>query len=81
MESKFSIEEKKKYMLKKHIKNHLLEYFIDFITPILLVLLALSLGNAKNYFYGIVCSVIYSVINLLYHIRNYKKDYIDNETK
>ena len=40
MES-FSKEEKKRYKFKKHMKDHLFEYVLDFIGPILLTCIIL----------------------------------------
>lgn len=81
MESNFSKEEKRKYMLKKHIKNHLFEYILDFISPILLTALILYLCKAENYIYGIVLSVAYSFGSLVYNLYHYKKEYTDINIK
>lgn len=81
MESSFSSEEKRRYMFKKHIKNHLLEYILDFIGPILLTALILYLCKAENYIYGIVLSVAYSFGSIAYNLYHYKKEYIDIDIK
>ena len=81
MENKFSVEEKRKYMFKKHIINHLFEYILDFIGPILLAILILYLGKAQEYMYGIACSIVYSLGRLIYNLKNYKKEYIDIDIK
>lgn len=81
MESNFSREEKRKYMLKKHIKNHLFEYILDFIGPILLTALILYLCKAENYIYGIILSIAYSFGSLTYNLWHYKKEYIDIDIK
>lgn len=81
MESSFSKEEKRKYMFKKHIKNHLFEYVLDFIGPILLTLFILYLCKAEEIVYGIILSIAYSFGKLLYNLHHYKKEYIDIEIK
>lgn len=81
MESNFSVEEKRRYILKKHIKNHLFEYILDFISPILLAILILYLGKAQEYMYGIVCSIIYSLGKLIYDLKQYKIEHIDIDIK
>ena len=81
MESSFSKEERQYYMLRKHIKNHLFEYILDFIGPILLTALILYLCKAENYMYGIVLSVAYSFGSLIYNLYHYKKEYIDIDIK
>lgn len=77
----FSKEEKKKYKLKKHIKNHLFEYVLDFIGPILLTWLILYICKAEKFMYGILFSFIYSLGKTAYHIYHYKKDYVDIDIK
>ena len=77
MESNFNVEEKRKYMFKKHIRNHLLEYILDFTSPILLAVLILYLGKAQGYTYGIACSIVYSLGRLIYNLKRYKKEHID----
>lgn len=81
MESNFSKEEKRKYMLKKHIKNHLFEYILDFIGPILLTVIILYLCKAENYIYGIALAVAYSLGSIGYSLYHYKKEYIDIDIK
>lgn len=54
MNSSFSIEEKRKFMLKKHIKNHLFEYIFDFIGRILITVFILYLCKAEKIIYGII---------------------------
>ena len=80
MES-FSKEEKKRYKLKKHIKNHLFEYVLDFIGPILLTYIVLYICKAENFVYGIALSFFYSLGKIAYHIYHYNKDYIDTDIK
>lgn len=81
MECNFNKEEKRKYMFKKHIKNHLFEYVLDFIGPILLTTFILYLCKAENYIYGIILSVAYSFGGLFYNLYHYKKEYIDIDIK
>ena len=49
MESNFDKEEKRKYLLIKHVKNHLFEYVLDFIGPIVLTAFILYLCKAEEY--------------------------------
>lgn len=81
MSENFSKEEKRKYMFKKHIKNHLFEYILDFVGPILLTILLLYLCKAENFIYGIVLSIACSFGKLLYNLHYYKKEYIDVDIK
>lgn len=76
--TKFNKQEKKKYLLKKHLKDHLFEYILDFIGPMVLTLIILYLCKAQEIIYGVVFSFFYSLIKTIYNIYHYKKDYIDN---
>ena len=71
------LEEKRKYLVKKHIKDHLFEYVLDFIGPIILTMVLLRLCHAQNMAYGILLSLAYSTGKVIYHIYYYKKEYVD----
>lgn len=77
----FSKEEKRKFMLKKHIKDHLFEYILDIIGPMILTMLILYLCKAQNYIYGVLFSLAYSLGKVLYNIHYYKKEHIDLDVK
>lgn len=81
MKSSFSKEEKRNYMFKKHIKEHLFEYILDFIGPVLLTALILYLCKAQEFVYGILLSVAYSLGKLIYRLYHYKKEYINVDNK
>lgn len=81
MKDKFTIEEKRKYMFKKHLKDHLIEYILDFIGPIVLTALLLYLCKAEEYIYGILLSTAYSLGKMVYNFYHYKKEYVDVDIK
>lgn len=81
MKNSFSKEEKRNFMFKKHIKNHLFEYILDFIGPILLTSLILYLCHAEEFIYGIILSIVYSLGKLAYNLYHYKKEYINIDIK
>lgn len=81
MNGNFSKEEKRKFMLKKHIKDHLFEYILDIIGPMLLTILVLHLCKAQDYIYGIILSFAYSLGKVLYNIHYYKKEHINIDIK
>lgn len=81
MKSNFSIEEKRKYSFKKHLQDHLLEYILDFIGPILLTIFLLYICKAEKFIYGIIISIAYSAGKTIYNIYHYKKEYIDVDIK
>lgn len=77
----FTKEEKRNYMFRKHIKNHLLEYILDFIGPIILTIVILYLCKAEEKIYGIVLAAAFSLGRLAYNLYHYKKEYIDVDIK
>ena len=81
MNSNFSKEEKRKFMLKKHIKDHLFEYILDILGQMLLTILLLYLCKAQDYIYGIILSLAYSLGKVLDNIHYYKKEHININIK
>lgn len=81
MGSAFTEAEKRKFMQKKHLKDHLFEYILDFIGPILFTMLLLYFCKAEEPLFGIILSVAYSTGKTVYNIRSYKKKYIDIDKK
>ncbi len=81
MSSHFSEDEKRNFMLKKQIKDHLFEYILDIIGRMVLTMLLLYLCKAEDYIYGIVFSLAYSLGKILYNISYYRKERIDTDIK
>lgn len=81
MNSKFSKEEKKKYMFKKYIKDHLFEYIVDIVIAVIFTLILLYACRAENYIFGIILTIIYSMGKITYDLIHYKKEYIDIDIK
>lgn len=78
---KFTVEEKRSYMFKKHIKDHLFEYVLDLVMPVVLTIVILYLCNAEDYLIGILVALGYSTFKLVQGIYHYKKEYIDVDIK
>ncbi len=68
MGNSFTVEEKRNFMFKKHLKDHLFEYVLDFVEPIVFTVILLYICKAENYLYGIVVAVAYSILRLVYSI-------------
>lgn len=81
MESHFTVEERRKDSLKRHIKDHCFEYILDFIGPILLTIFILYIAKANNYIIGIITSFVYSTIKFIYNLYHYKKEYVEIDIK
>ena len=77
----FTVEEKKKFMFKKHLNDHLFAYVYDFVGPLVLTVLLLYLCKAEEFWYGIILSLFYSLGKTVYNIYHYKKEYIDIDIK
>lgn len=81
MENNFTVEEKKSYMFKKHLKDHALEYVLDIVGPTVLVVFILYLCKAEEYLIGILFTVFFATIKTVYRIIHYKREYIDVDIK
>jgi len=79
--SKFTTEEKRKYLFKNHLKNHLLEYILDFIGPIILTGIILHIAKAEEFLSGLIIAIAYSLGKLTYNLHHYKKEYINVDIK
>lgn len=81
MKDSFSVEEKRKFMFKKHLKNHLFEYILDILGPLIITIIILYLCKAEEFIYGIIISIAYSLGRVTYNIYHYKKEHIDVDIK
>ena len=81
MDSKFTYKEKRKFMLKKHIQNHWFEYALDVVGPLIFTVILLYVCKAEHIIYGIIISLVYSIIKLAYNLYHYKKEFIDINIK
>lgn len=76
-DSNFTMKEKKKFLLKKYIKNHLFEFAVECIINILFVLLIIYLCEGTKYFLGVILAIVYSIGKIINSVKIYKKDWID----
>lgn len=81
MSNKFTIEEKRQFMFKKHIKDHLFEYIADFIGQMLFTILIMYICKAEDFLPGIILSTAYYFTKLIYNLYHYKKEYINVNIK
>lgn len=77
MRNGFSKEDQQKFLFRKHIKDHLFEYILDFIGPVILTVFILHLCGAEKFIYGIVLSLAYSCGRVAYTLHHYKKVHIN----
>lgn len=75
--SKFTNQERKEYLLKKYIKEHIFDFILTAIFNIIFVLIIVYTTQGKDYITGIVLALFYSLGKIIYDIQIYKKEYLD----
>ena len=75
--SGFTAKEKRRFHLKKYIREHLFNFCVGMVGRILLTLAVVYLCGGTNYVRGAILAVAYSIGGGLYSLRDYKKDYLD----
>ncbi len=81
MESIFTVSEKRKWMLKKHLKDHAFEYVLDIVLSILYSFILLKLCKAENMVLGVAVAFVWSLGRVVWQIYCYKKEYVDIDIK
>ncbi len=81
MSEQFSVEEKRKWMLKKHIKDHAFEYLLDIVLTMVFAFVILTLCKAENVWLGLVIAFLWSVVSVIKQICSYKREYINLNIK
>ncbi len=77
MSSQFTTDEKRRWRLKKHLRNHLFEYVLDLILPVVFVVLILYICKAEYILRGAVLTFFLRLCSVISDIVHYKKEYID----
>lgn len=77
MESQFTAQEKRKWLFKKHLKDHAFEYVLDIVLTMVFAYLLLKLCKAENIVLGIFLAFAWSLGRSIRQIHWYKKDYLD----
>ncbi|MCC8183104.1 MAG: hypothetical protein LIO45_09110 [Clostridiales bacterium] len=81
MNQPFTTEEKRRFRLTKHLKDHLFEYVLDVIGPMVFAAVLLYLCEAERIVYGLLLALAWGVGRVVYHLYHYKKEYIDIDVK
>lgn len=74
---KFTEKEKKSFLLKKHIKNHMFEYIVETIINVAFADLIVYISGGSEYLLVSLLAVVYSIFKILYNLKSFKKDFID----
>ena len=77
----FTEEERKKFLLKKHIKNHLFEYILQILVNIGFACFIVYISGGSRYLLCMGIAAAYSVIRLLIDLKSYKKYWLNNGKK
>ncbi len=81
MENKFTLEERRRSLLKRHIKEHLFEYVLDVVGTVVCAVILLKICKAEEIFFGGVLAFVYALGKVVYQIVHYKKEWIDVDIK
>lgn len=81
MKSSFTVEEKRKWLLKKHLKDHGFEYVVDILVPMLFAFILLKICKSEDIALGIIVSFVLGILKVMTQIRYYKKDYLNVDVK
>ncbi|MCD8331081.1 MAG: hypothetical protein LUB63_00920, partial [Oscillospiraceae bacterium] len=68
MESKFTVKEKKRFLLRKHMKDHAFEYVLGIIGPTALIGFLLYLCKAEEILLGICGTLLFYIGRAVYQI-------------
>ena len=75
--SAFTNKEKRRFHMKKYIKEHLFNFCVGMAGRILLILAVVYLCGGTDYVRGAILAAAYSIGGGIYSLRDYKKDYLD----
>ena len=75
--SAFTNKEKRRFHMKKYIKEHLFNFCVGIAGRILLILAVVYLCGGTDYVRGAILAATYSIGGGIYSLRDYKKDYLD----
>ncbi len=79
--SAFTEDERKNFLLKKHIKNHLFEYILQIAVNIGFACFIVYISGGSRYLLCIALAAVYSVIRLLFDLQSYKKYWLNGDKK
>ncbi len=81
MNSNFTTTEKRRWALKKHLKDHAFEYTIDIIGTMLIAYILMKISKAENIAIGIAAAFAFALGRVCQQIHHYKKEHIDMDIK
>ncbi len=81
MDSQFTVTEKRKWLLKKHMKDHAFEYILDIVITMAFAFLLLKLCKAEDILLGMLLSFAWASGRIVQQIHYYKKEYVNMNVK
>lgn len=75
--SGFTAKEKKRFLMRKYIKDHLFDFILALVCNCLFTALIVHFGGGTRYGRCILLAVAYTVGKAAYSLRWYRKDYLN----
>lgn len=79
--SSFTAKEKKRFRLKKYLKEHAFDFGFQFAVNVAFVSLVIYFCGGTRYDIGFALAVVYSIVKILYEVHIYKKEWLDVDIK
>ncbi len=73
----FTDKEKKRFRMKKYLKEHIFDFVLELCINVAFTLLIVYICEGEKYWLGAILAVLYSIVKIFAEIRMYKKYYLD----
>lgn len=73
----FTPEEKRRFLMRKYIREHIFDFVLSLVWSCLLVVLTVYLSGGTRYGRCILLAVAYTVVKAAYRLSWYRKDYLN----
>lgn len=81
MDSAFTKKEKRRFLLKKYLREHIFDYVLKLVVNAGFVSAIIYLCNGTEYLLGLALSVAYSLVGIVNDIRFFKRYNLDLDLK
>ena len=75
--SGFTPAEKRRFLMRKYIKEHIFDFVLGLVCSCLYVALIVFLCGGTRYLLGVLLAAAGTVIKAAYSLRCYRKDYLN----
>ncbi len=80
-DSGFTAKEKKRFRMRKYIKDHIFDFVLALVCNCLFAVLIVYLGGGARYGRCILLAVAYTIGKAVYSLQWYQKDYLNVEVR